>query len=167
MGGCAALPEDAPTIERLDADTGITIARLGKPVELYRETFLQNAMGRFAFLGPFETNNMGTRELFLWVALPVDPADGSEPVLEVNGTTLTLGTPGRDAQVAGLNKSPYKIPTPWSAMYYYKADAALITRLGEATALSILVIENTKGGTKKTLFATDVVDGALKEFASR
>jgi hypothetical protein len=153
-------------MERLDAETGIKIARLGQPVELYRETFLQNAMGRFAFLGPFETNHMGARELFLWVALPVDPA-GTEPILEVNGTPLTLGTPGRDAQFAGLSKSPYKIPTPWSAMYYYKVDAALITRLGEATDLSIRVVETVKDGTKKTLFAAPVVDGRLKEFAAR
>src|SRR5687767_1330271 len=79
LAGCAALPEDAPVIEQLDSETGVTIARLGKPMELYRETFLQDAAGRFAFFGPFETNQMGNRELFLWIALPLDPAQGAEP----------------------------------------------------------------------------------------
>src|SRR5262245_46693417 len=66
LGGCAAVPDDAPVVEDLDQETGITIARLGRAVELYRETFRQDSTGRFAFIGPFETNHMGTRDLFLW-----------------------------------------------------------------------------------------------------
>src|SRR5262245_59130698 len=68
-GGCATVPDDAPVVEDLDADTGLTIARLGRPMELYRQTFRPDSTGRFAFLGPFETNHMGTRTMFLWVAV--------------------------------------------------------------------------------------------------
>jgi hypothetical protein len=167
LAGCAALPQDSPVFEQLDAETGITIARLGRPMELYRETFLQEAAGKFAFLGPFETNLMGTRELYLWVALPMDPTTGSEPIIELNGKALSLGSPGRDAEFAGLRKSPYKIPTPWSAMFYYKIDAALIARLADATELSIRAVETTKDGTVKTLFAAKVDDTRLREFAQR
>ena len=28
LGACAALPEDAPVVEQLDNDTGVTVARL-------------------------------------------------------------------------------------------------------------------------------------------
>jgi hypothetical protein len=167
LAGCAALPEDAPVYEQLDAETGITVSRLAKPMELYRETFLQEATGKFAFLAPFETNLMGTRELYLWVALPVDPVAGSEPIIELNGKALSLGSAGRAADYAGLRKSPYKIPTPWSAMYYYKVDAALIERLAEATELSIRTVEVTKEGSVKTLFAAKVGDSRLREFAQR
>ena len=64
----APLPDDAPVVEQLDPETGLTVARLGRPLELYRETFRKDTTERFAFLGPFETNQMGQRELFLWVA---------------------------------------------------------------------------------------------------
>lgn len=167
LSACAALPEDAPVMEQLDNETGVTIARLGHPMELYRETFQRNPAGRFAFLAPFETNQMGVRELFLWAALPVDIAEGTEPDIEVNGKQLALGKPGRQADFAGLRKSPYKIPTPWSAMYYYKVDQALVETLGGATTLSIRVTEKTKDGTTITVFASSVVDSRLKEFAAR
>src|SRR5690242_2564977 len=71
MTACASLPEDATVMEQLDEDTGLTVTRLGHPMELYRETFQRDPSGRFAFLGPFETNQMGSRELYLWTALPV------------------------------------------------------------------------------------------------
>lgn len=167
LSACAALPEDQPVMEQLDSETGTTITRLGKPMELYRETFLLDPAGRFAFLGPFETNLMGRRELFLWVALPVDPVPGAEPMIEVNGTALALPAFGREADHAGLRKSPYKIPTPWSAMYYYKVDDALVAKLGEASNLTIRVLETTKKGPVTTMFATPVADSRLKDFAAR
>lgn len=168
LGACAALPDDAPVVEQLDTETGATVARLGRPIEFYRETFLQEPAGRFAFLGPFETNQMGKRELFLWLAVPVEPVADSLPVVEVNGAVLALGTPGRTADFAGVHKSPYKIPTPWSAMYYYKVDAAVVARLGEATSLTIRVEEPGKSGTIMTLYSTEVAaDARLKDFASR
>ena len=81
---------------------------------------------------------------------------------------MTLGTPGRTADFAGVHKSPYKIPTPWSAMYYFKVDADLVARLGEATKLTIRVLEAAKSGTVKTVFATEVAaDARLKDFAAR
>jgi len=73
LGACAALPDDASVVEQLESETGVTITRLGHPIELYRETFLKDPAGRFAFLGPFETNQMGKRELFLWIAVPIEP----------------------------------------------------------------------------------------------
>ncbi len=168
LGGCASLPDDAPVVEQLDTETGVTVARLGRPVELYRETFLQDPAGRFAFLGPFETNLMGKRELFLWIAVPVEPAADSVPTVEVNGTALPLGTPGRSADFAGVHKSPYKIPTPWSAMYYFEVDAALVARLGEATRIAIRMDEDGKNGATKTAFATEIDgDPRLRDFAAR
>jgi len=168
LGACAALPDDAPIVEQLDTETGITVTRLGRPVELYRETFQQESAGRFAFLGPFETNAMGQRELFVWLAVPLEPVAGAVPTIDVNGTPLTLGTPGRAADFAGLHKSPYKIPTPWSAAYYFKVDEAVIAQLGDAKDLSVHVVETGKSGPIKTLFAVKfVADPHLKDFASR
>jgi hypothetical protein len=164
---CAALPDDATVVEKLESETGVTITRLGHPIELYRETFLKDPAGRFAFLGPFETNQMGQRELFLWIAVPIEPVADSVPVVEINGAAVAIGTPGRTADFASINKSPYKIPTPWSAMYYFKVDADLVAQLGEATKLTIRMLEATKSGAVKTVFETDVMaDARLKDFAS-
>jgi hypothetical protein len=168
LGACAALPDDAPVVDELDTETGATVTRLGRPVELYRETFLKDAMGRFAFLGPFETNQMGQREQFLWIAVPVEPVADSVPTVEVNGAALELGVPGRSGDFAGVHKSPYKIPTPWSSMYYFKADDALVARLGEATDLAVRVVEPGKNGPIKSLFSVKLeADSRLKDFVAR
>ncbi len=167
LGACAALPEDQPVMEQLDGETGITITRLGKPVEIFRETFLKQAPGRFGFIAPFETNLMGTRELYLWIALPIEPAANAQPTVSIDGTALTLGAVGRDAEFAGLRKSPYRIPTPWSAMYYFKVDADLVGRLGKASEILVEIFEATKEGAARIQFATSVEDTRLQEFAAR
>jgi hypothetical protein len=169
LGACAALPEDAPVVEQLDPDTGATVTRLGHPIELYRETFVKDATGRFAFVGPFETNQMGHRELFLWVAAPLEsPPDAAPPAVEVDGKPLALGAPGRAADFAGLQKSPYRIPTPWSSMYYFKVDAATMAAVTGAQDLAVRVAESTKDGIVRTRFAGRVSENPeLQEFAAR
>lgn len=168
LGACAALPEDAPIVEQLDTETGTTVTRLGRPLELYRETFLQETAGRFAFIGPFETNLMGRRESFVWLAVPVEPVGGEVPVIEVNGAALPLGAPGRAADFANLHKSPYKIPTPWSAMYYFKVEDSVVARLGEATDVTVRLLEAGKNGPVKSLFSVKIeADQRLKDFVAR
>jgi hypothetical protein len=166
---CAALPDDAPVVEQLDTETGATVARLGRPFELYREAHVQSdATGRFAFIGPFETNQMGQRELFLWLAVPIEPMPDSVPTVEVNGKALTLGVPGRAADFAGVHRSPYKIPMPWSTMYYFKTDAATVALLGEATDIVVRTLEPGKNGPISTQFSAKVAaDTRFKEFAAR
>lgn len=167
LAGCATLPEDLPVIERLDPETGVTITRLGTPIEIFRETFLRETLGRFGFIAPFETNHMGTRELYLWVAVPIEPAPNAEPVVSVDGEELSLGNAGRDAEFAGLRKTPYRIPTPWSAMFYFKIDAATVEKLGKARNLRVDIFETTKDGAAKITFATALEDSRLAEFAAR
>ena len=155
--------------EQLDADTGVTIARIGKPVELYREAVPNVYTDRFAFLAPFETNQMGTRESFLWLAVPIDPTLAeSVPTMDIDGTPLTLGVPGRQPDFAGLMKTPYKVPAPWSVVYYFKVDSELVERLGAAQSLTIHMMEPTKNGPVEAQFAVKIVDDPrLKEFAAR
>jgi hypothetical protein len=169
LGACATLPNDNPVYEELDADTGVTIARIGKPIELYREAVPSVYTDRFAFLAPFETNQMGTREAFLWLAVPTDPTLAeSIPALNVDGSAVALGTPGRQPDFAGLAKSPYKVPAPWSVVYYFKADSDLIARLGAAHSVAIHMIEPTKNGPVEAQFAVAITDDPrLKEFAAR
>lgn len=169
LGACAALPDDAAVVEQLDPDTGLTIARLGHPIELFRETFRKDTSGKFAFLGPFETNQMGRRELYLYVALPLqDPASQVTPVISVDGTPLVLPEPGRAPDSAGLQHPPYKIPMSWIAMLYYRIDQDLVTKLGAAASLKIEVTETTKAGTVKNDFSAQLAgDPRLHAFSAR
>jgi len=169
LGACAALPDDAAVVEQLDPDTGLTIARLGRPIELYRETFRKDTTNKFTFLGPFETNQMGRRELYLFVALPLqDPASQVTPVISVDGTPLALGTPGRTPDAAGLQHPPYKLPMSWMATYYYPIDKDLVAKLGAAASLRIQVTETTKDGTYKNEYSAQLAtDPRLREFSAR
>jgi hypothetical protein len=169
LSACATLPQDQPVYEQLDADTGVTIARIGKPLELYRETGVGASADRFAFLAPFETNQMGTRESFLWLAIPVDPAGtDSTPTLEADGSAIALGAPGRKEDFAGLAKPPYKVPAPWSISYYFKVDREVIARLGAAQSLTIHMVEPTKNGPVDAQFSIRTAgDTRLGEFAAR
>jgi len=170
LGSCAALPDDSPVVEQLDQQTGNTVARLGKPIELYRENFRDDASGdRFAFLGPFETNEMGNRVPYLLMGLPEERTAGSvPPVLLIDGAAVELGSPARDADFAGLREPPYKISTPWVGIYYYRVDAALIRKLGEARNVRIEVMEETRGEPRKVEYSADVGgDPRLLAFAQR
>ena len=170
LASCAALPDDSPVVEQLDEQTGNTVARLGKPIELYRENYREDATGeRFAFLGPFETNQMGNRVPFLLIGLPEErDAEPAPPVLLIDGTAVELGAAARDADFAGLRESPYKIPTPWVQIYYFRVDGALIRKLGEAEQVRIEVMEQARGEPRKVEYSADVGgDPRLRAFAGR
>ena len=125
LGACAALPDDAPVVENLDEETGLTIARLGRPLELYRETVRKDMAERFAFLGPFETNQMGSRELFLWVAVPMeDPAvAGRADGHSSTARALDLGAAGHAARTSrACAARPTRSPRRGSRTYYFRID---------------------------------------------
>jgi hypothetical protein len=86
----------------------------------------------------------------------------------MDGNAVALGAPGRQPDFAGLAKSPYKVPAPWSVMYYFKAGNELVARLGAAQSLTIRMTEPTKSGPVEAQFAVKLVDDPrLKEFAAR
>jgi hypothetical protein len=169
---CASVPNDAPVVEQLDEQTGVTVARLGRPIELYRENFREDATGdRFAFFAPFETNQMGTRVPFLLIGLPEQrtaPSTPTAPTVVVNGAPVELAAPAQAPDIAGLRESPYKIPMPWVEMYYYRIDEALLARLGEARNLRVEVLEETRTGPRRVEYTADVDDDPrLRDFANR
>jgi len=169
LAGCAALPDDAPYVEELDEDTGLTVARLGRPIELYRELFRKVQTERFGFIGPFETNQMGKRELFLWVATPHEGDNlPPPPKVTLDGKVLELGTPGRTPDFAGLLAPPYRIPTPWIASFYFRIDAATVEQLGAAQNVSVELTEDTRNGQVTAQYQAQVGDDPrLRAFSSR
>lgn len=167
--GCAALPDDAAVVEQLDPETGLTVMRLGRPLELYREALRQERADRFGFLGPFEINQMGKREQFLWMAMPFE-GDVAPPVptITINGERLDLGDAGSAPDFAGLRSPPYKIPTPWIASYYFRIGPDMVTRLGAAREISVNLTEQTRSGQVDAEYRVQLAgDPRLGEFAAR
>jgi hypothetical protein len=95
-------------------------------------------------------------------------AAAGNPTISADGKPLALGEPGRTADFASLRKSPYKIPTPWIAMYYFHLDNDALARLGEARSLGIEITESTKEGNRKLEYQAQLeADTRLREFGSR
>ena len=69
LSGCATGPADTEG-ERLDGNTGTTVTLMPKPVELVVEKSKGAKTDPFAYVAPFETNRMGSHELYLWVTAP-------------------------------------------------------------------------------------------------
>ncbi len=72
-----------PGAKGLDANTGTTVTVMPKPVELIVDKARGTKTDPFAYVAPFETNRMGSHELYLWVSAPqvAGPLERAEGVL--------------------------------------------------------------------------------------
>ena len=110
-----------PDAQMLDAQTGTTVIRMPRPVELVTEQPRGAQADPFAYLGPFETNRMGERTLFLWVSAPQDDQGALErPEVLCDGHALTLIPHTEPIREMGLSEPPYAVPAPWSAQWYFR-----------------------------------------------
>jgi hypothetical protein len=136
MGCASALPE--PESERLDENTGTTLTVMPKPIEL---VVAQTRGGRndpFAYLAPFETNRMGSHELYLWVSAPQVAGPLEVPQVFCGDSQIALekfeGTP-RDM---GLSGAPYKQPAPWSMQWYFRLTGEVLDCLSSAPRIQVI-----------------------------
>src|ERR1700733_9508912 len=90
LGACAALPPTEPVSEQLDPDTATTVTVLSQPVELYSQSSRSKQTDPFAYIAPFETNRMGSKELFLWVSTPQAQGAPTQPQDLCNGQAMEL-----------------------------------------------------------------------------
>lgn len=138
LGGCAAVPENAVS-ERLDERTGTTVTTMQKPIELVSTEPRGAGSDPFAYLAPFETNRMGRRELYLWIAVPDERGGAAAPVLLIGGEPLAARPLGQEARAVGLGSFPYATPAPWSAVQVFSIDATALGTLATASALDVTV----------------------------
>ena len=136
LAGCASAPVNAPQ-ELLDEATGTTLTRLVAPVELTSIEPRGANADPFAYVAPFETNRMGERRLFLWIAIPDEQKRGAVPVLHIDGNRLDAGAPLTDVRAAGLAGWPYSDPAPWSAVHVFQIDATQLAVLARASELRL------------------------------
>ncbi|MEJ0036981.1 MAG: hypothetical protein WDO68_13025 [Gammaproteobacteria bacterium] len=136
LAGCAIEPTEVES-ERLDSNTGTTVTLMPKPVELIVEKPRGTKTDPFAYVAPFETNRMGSHELYLWVSAPQAAGALSVPQLYCGNNLVPLdkfeGTP----KEMGLSNAPYKTPAPWSAQWYFKVSGEVLDCLATAPRIRI------------------------------
>ncbi len=133
---CAPLPLDEQS-ERLDSNTGTTLTVMPRPVELIVDRARGPKTDPFAYLAPFETNRMGTHELFLWVSAPQVAGALGFPKVYCEDEVLPLEPVNGGLQTMGLSGPPYKLPAPWSVQWYFKLSGELLDCLASARSLRI------------------------------
>jgi hypothetical protein len=137
LAGCAAPLATNSAVDVLDAETGITVTKLARPVEFTVTEGRGPTRDPFAYIGLFQTNRMGTRAEFLWIALPIEGTMVGAPVLSIDDTPIVLPEATNDPSLANLKTGPYAAPAPWSRQFYYSIDSSLAVRLASAGRLSI------------------------------
>ena len=136
LAGCATAPTEAQS-ERLDDNTGTTLTLMPKPVELVVEKTRGAKSDPFAYVAPFETNRMGSHELFLWVSAPQAGGALSVPQVYCGDQLLPLEKLEETPKAMGLSSPPYKVPAPWSAQWYFKISGEVLDCLASTSLIRI------------------------------
>jgi hypothetical protein len=150
---CAPLPTE-PLSENVDPNTGTTVAVAGKALELVAEKARGTARDPFAYVGPFETNTQGNKQLFLWLAAPQDKGELLEPTLMCDDKPLTLELMQKGLTDVGLSQPPYKKPAPWSGQWFYHLSEENLACLAEAKRIA-LVTRRANGKNVQESFAAE------------
>ncbi len=154
LGGCASAPPSAIR-EQLDERTGTTITSLGKPLQLLAQQARGPGADPFAFVGSFETNRMGQRKLYLWLAVPNENRSELQLSLSLDaGQPFPLGAAVPQPSAAGLARYPYDEPTPWSVVQAFEMDDNAMRLL--AAARRIQIDARYSGGTEPVGFTAEV-----------
>jgi hypothetical protein len=119
LAACETAPPQ-PVAERLDPDTATTLTVIKKPVELVDAGAHGPTGNPFAFIAPFETNRMGKRAMYLWIAAPTAAGVQQRPQLTCDGHALTLPPLDSDISHIGLSSPPYAAPVPWDTQWYFQ-----------------------------------------------
>lgn len=158
---CATQPATAPRIS-LDESTGTTLSALPTPLQLLATAPGAPRGDPFAFAAPFETNRMGQRQIYLWVAVPgEDPAPPS-PLLQLDGVAFPVPRVSSDPAALGIAALPYSAPEGWSQVYVYALDVAALHRLESAQHLTV-DMQYQRAGAQQFTGAADHA-GAVAQF---
>ena len=125
LAGCMSVPSPAVR-DKLDAKTGSTISTLPDSIQLVTAAYRGANATAFAYLAPFEIDQMGVRTLFLWVLVPNDGPATSPPVILCDGKDVDLHLQTGGLNEMRLTEPPYKPPYPWGTQWHFLlTDAAL------------------------------------------
>jgi hypothetical protein len=143
LAACATAPP-APVQDKLDPKTGSTVSVLPDPVTLLTSGYLGARTGAFAYLGPFEVDEMGQRTLYLWVLVPKDVSATVVPVIQCDGNLVDLPLQKGSLADLGLAEPPYEPPDPWGKQWYFALTDSALGCLARAKVMA-LEIPDAKG----------------------
>jgi hypothetical protein len=164
LSGCTTAPVEAES-ERLDSNTGTTLTLLPKPIELIVDNARGTKTDPFAYMAPFETNRMGSHEVFLWVSAPQVAGPLALPQVFCGETAMTLEQYAGTVKDMGLSSPPYKAPAPWSAQWYFRLSGELLDCLAAATR--IRVVTQADKGDPETYVAEGPALSGLSTFVAK
>ncbi len=159
--GCATDGNLTPETT-LDERTGTTVSHLAAPLQLLASEPGSPNGDPFVFAAPFETNRMGKRRLYLWVAVPGEADAPPAPALTLDGQPLVLPAAPADATTLGVAAMPYATPAPWSRVFVFALDESALRRL-EATTQLAVTVQYARAGSKSFAGAWDG-RGAIAQF---
>jgi hypothetical protein len=165
LGACASTPSQSVS-ERLDPDTATTLAVINTPVELLAESARGATGDPFAYIAPFETNQMGKRTLFLWMSAPAPEGTKLELQLLCDGQPLALQPVNGDIARLGLSHAPYSPPAPWSLQWYFQLPPEALKCLGAAQTIT-LETRTAAGGELERYTVGSKSLAALRDFSGR
>ncbi len=167
LAGCASAPAD-PVKDRLDSQTATTVTVMQSPVELVADTPPVNGGDPFAYVAPFETDQMGERALYLWISAPQINGQLAAPTVSCDGRPLSLQALSGDLAAFKLSRPPYNVPAPWSAEWYFKLPQESLDCLSSAQGIALETQATAKGATEPERFtASGKALAALQAFARR
>jgi hypothetical protein len=134
----------APVEDKLDSKTGSTVSVLPDVVTLLTSGYIGARTGAFAYLGPFEVDEMGKRTLYLWVLVPKDVSGSVVPVIQCDGYIVELPLQKGSLADMGLAESPYDPPDPWGTQWYFSLNDANLVCFAHAHVIA-LEIPNANG----------------------
>ncbi|MEJ1966412.1 MAG: hypothetical protein WDO56_34630 [Gammaproteobacteria bacterium] len=137
LAGCATEPTDAEN-QRLDTNTGTTVTLMPKPVELVIEKSKGPKTDPFAYMAPFETNRMGSHELYLWVSAPQVAGALDVPQVYCGDAPIALEKYEGTLKEMGLSGGPYKMPAPWSTQWYFKLSGEVLDCFAETPRIRVI-----------------------------
>ncbi|MDB6047056.1 MAG: hypothetical protein JWM63_5607 [Gammaproteobacteria bacterium] len=165
LTACASTPSQ-PVVDRLDPDTGSTLTVMDSPVELLAEATRGAAGDPFAYIAPFETDQMGKRALFLWMTAPAPEGATLDTQLLCDGQPLVLQPVEGGLRHLGIAHAPYSAPAPWSEQWYFQLTQDALKCL--AGAQTIALETHVAGGGESQRFTVGSKNlAALKAFSTR
>jgi hypothetical protein len=162
LTACTPLPVES---DRLDSDTGTTVTLMPKPVELLVDRTRGPKADPFAYLAPFETNRMGSHELYLWISAPQVAETLGVPQVFCGEELIALETIDANMAPLGLSRVPYAMPAPWSRQWFFRLSGEVLDCF--AGAKRIRVITQAGDAEPDKYAAEGAALSGLSVFASR
>ncbi|MGI9258010.1 MAG: hypothetical protein ACR2QQ_04175 [Gammaproteobacteria bacterium] len=165
LTGCGVEPVRE---ELFEERSGLTWASINEPVVLASATPGYTVAARdYLYVGPVETNRLGTREYYLWMgaASTVDrelrgnSLPESETLLIIaDGAPVTLAL---EQWNPGFDDEPYESPVPTTQNWGARVSTHQIQRIARATSVEIQLVSETGESTPYELW-----DGSWQNWES-